>query len=284
MTIFIFLMLLCYHYNQCTESTNYQQFIQEHAKLWTENYLHQFNTQNHKKLLIDIILLSYQIAEQSCSMMLAKLIAQQELVHLYTPSLTDNWHTNLQAIKNDTSQLLQSVTNFNQAQHNIEQIIETFKKIGPNIIQIDPQPTQTLINDLKQALLIWGKQQHDLTEELCLLEEEFIFATNAIADAKQMLQVLENIQEFKHSHLKQAAGYITKTNKDLEFVLSHVTQIRKTNIIKIQEFFVCFFKTYYQQLYNNLTYDEQTHLETTALGHIKIPPPDGYFKVFDILK
>lgn len=255
----------------------YEQIIELQAQEWKKSYLETLTNPQQIQTLIDVILLSYQIAQQSCIMILAKLTIQEELLKLYTPSLNDSWHTNLQVIHNDTSKLEQSVEIIKQSQATFQKIFSKLKSVGPRIVQINPQPTQTLITDLKHSLMIWCKQQHEFSSQLDMVQREFSLAITTISDIKIMFETMVHAPELKHSYLKEAAGYVAKTNKDIESVFAHITQIRKTSVVKIQSFFDTFFQTYYSMLYNLLTPEQQTALTTLACEDEKLPLPDAFF-------
>jgi hypothetical protein len=271
---FLFLLLFTLH---ISANNNYEQIIHHHAQAWEKSYIETLQDPYHLQTLIDVILLSYQIAQESCTMMLSKLIIQEELLKIYTPSLNDSWHTNLQVIHNDTGKLEQALETIKNSQTTFQAIFCKLKNIAPRIVQINPQPTQTLIQDLKHSLMIWGKQQHEITAELCCLQQEFCTAIDTISDIKVMFETMGHAPELKNCHLKEAAGYVAKTNKDIESVFAHVTQIRKTSILKIQTFFTTFFQIYYRMLYDLLTPEQQATFTTFATQDSKLPHPDAFF-------
>lgn len=256
---------------------DYEQIIEQHAQEWKNSYIDTLKNQEHLQTLIDVILLSYQVAKESCAMILAKLIMQEELLNIYTPSLTDSWNTNMQVVNNDTSKIEQAMTTIKQSQIKFQQIFNKLKNIGPRIVQINPQPTKTLISDLKHSLMIWGKQQYEISKELDLIQHEFCIATTTLSDIKIMVGTLLQEPELKDRHLKEAAGYVAKTNKDIESVFAHVTAVRKTSIINIQSFFVTFFQTYYRMLYDLLTPEQQATFTTIVCENEKLPLPDAFF-------
>lgn len=270
----LFLILFSLHVQA---NTDYEKIIEQHAQNWKTSYMQTLQDQDHLQTLIDVILLSYQIAQESCTMMLSKLIMQEELLKIYTPSLNDSWHTNLQVISNDSSKLEQALDAIKVSQATFQIIFAKLKNVAPRIIQINPQPTQTLIHDLKHSLMIWGKQQHEITAQLCCLQQEFSSAIATISDIKIMFETMGHAPELKNCHLKEAAGYVAKTNKDIESVFAHVTQIRKTSIVKIQSFFTTFFQIYYQMLYDLLTPEQQANFSTLATSDLKLPHPDVFF-------
>lgn len=276
MKYFVFGFLLIFSINLFAEC-DYQTLIAHQAQEWKNSYSNTLSNQHHLQTLIDVILLSYQIAQESCTILISKLIAQEELLKIYTPSLNDSWHTNMQVTNNDTSKLELALESIKKSQINFQTIFSTLKKVGPEIIQINPQPTQTLIHDLKHALMIWGKEQHEFAAELGIVQQEFSSAIATIADIKTMFQAMGHTPEFKNCHLKEAAGYVAKTNKDIESIFSHVTQLRKTSMFRIQKFFSIFFKTYYFMLYNLLTEEQQITFVTLATPNKKLPLPDAFF-------
>jgi hypothetical protein len=272
----IFLILLCI--GTQAHAAYFSASVQEQADTWKSTYIETFQNPQHTQTLIDVLLLSHKIAQESCNMMITKLTAQEELFKIYTPSLNDPWYTNKKVLDNDTSKIEAAVADLKTAQNHIQATAELFKKVGPKILQINPAPTQTLINDLKHALLFWGKQQHALTCELDSIQQEFSSAISTISDIKVMFATFEQIPEFKHCHLKEAACCVAKTNKDIESIFAHVTQIRKLSIIKIKQFFASFFKIYYTVIYDLLSEEEKTSLECMATEDKKLPDPATFFE------
>ena len=270
-------LLLFFFTLQIDAHTDYEQIINHHAQAWKKSYIDTLGNEHHLQTLIDVILLSYQIAQESCTMMLAKLTIQEELLKIYTPSLNDSWHTNMQIINNDTSKLQEALEIIKQTQTRLQHIFNQLKTVAPRIIQINPQPTQTLISDLKHSLMIWGKQQHEITQHLGCIQQEFTSAIATISDIKIMFETMGNTPEFKNCHLKEAAGYVAKSNKDIESVFAHVTQVRKISILKIKSFFSTFFQTYYAMLYHLLTPEQQSSFTTLATVDGKLPYPDAFF-------
>ena len=277
-------LFVCLMYVAVFAHTDYEQIINQHAQAWKKSYIETLKDPQHLQTLIDVILLSYQIAQESCTMMISKLIMQEELLKIYTPSLNDSWHTNLQVINNDSSKLEQALETIKISQATFQAIFFKLKNIAPRIIQINPQPTQTLIHDLKHSLMIWGKQQHEITAQLGCLQQEFSSAIATISDIKLMFETMGHAPELKNCHLKEAAGHVAKTNKDIESVFAHVTQVRKTSILKIQTFFTTFFQIYYRMLYDLLTPEQQANFTTLATQDSKLPDPDVFFALFDTLK
>jgi hypothetical protein len=276
MKFFIFFTTLLFCCN--TKTTNeYENIIKQQAQDWKNSYIDTLANQTNLETLIDVILLSYQITQESCVIVLAKLTAQEELLKIYTPSLTDTWHANMQVIHNDTSKLEAALNKMKLSQLKFQEFFTTLKSVGPKIIQINPQPTQTLIRDLKNALMVWGKQQHEITNQLLTVQQEFSCAIATISDIKSMFDTIGHTPEFKNSHLKEAAGCVAKTNKDIESVFAHVTQVRKNSIVKIQQFFNIFFKTYYSMLYELLTPEQQLQFCSIATPSLKLPAPDAFF-------
>lgn len=262
---------------QCFAEVEYDQLIQKHAQEWKNSYIETLANPHHLQTLIDVILLSHLIAQESCFLMITKLIIQEELLKIYTPSLNDSWHTNMQVVNNDTSKIESAIESIKKSQNIFQNIFIQLKNIAPKLVQINPEPTKTLIHDLKHSLMTWGKQQQEITQQLSAIQQEFSLAIATISDIKIMFETMIQAPDFKQSYLKEAAGYVAKTNKDIETVFAHVTQMRKASISKIQEFFHVFFKTYYQTLYNLLTSEQQNTFSTLATENGKIPHPDAFF-------
>jgi len=256
---------------------NYQQSIHDHAQQWKQTNMQLLGNPTHVQTLIDIILLSYQVAQESCQMIIAKLIIQEELLKIYTPSLIDSWQTNLQVIHNDTSKIEQSLGVIKQSQNNLAILFDKLKSVGPNLLQINPQPTQTMIANLKQGLLTWTMQQDDITDNIDKIQTEFTTAIANIADVKTLFSITLQSPELKKTQLKEAAGCVSKTYKDIEIVFDHFTKIRKTSMYRIKRFFTCFFQNYYTILYDILTPTQQLQLKTVATPSEKLPLPHEFF-------
>ncbi len=274
---FLFLTLACTFLTLAPHDSSYINIVTQQATEWKNSYIEILQNKHHLQTFMDIILLSYQIAKESCTMLSTKLLAQEELLKIYTPSLNDSWCANMQVVNNDMQALEQALANIKESQATFQLLFEKLKKIAPEIIQINPQPTQTLIHDLKSSLMLWGKEQHNIPEELSKIQQEFSSAISNIADIKIMFNALDNIAEFKNYHLKEAAGYVAKTNKDIETIFSHVIQMRKAKISCIQNFFSCFFKTYYTMLYELCSKEDQIMLNCITTQNQKLPHPDAFF-------
>lgn len=271
------LILLSCFFITFTAHTQYEHTIEQQALNWKISYASMLDQEQHVQTLIDVILLSYQIAKESCIMTLAKLVVQEELLKIYTPSLSDSWQTNMQGINNDTSILESAITSIKKSQTNVQEMFSRLKQIGSRLIKINPQPTQTLIHDLKDSLITWGKQQHEIPEQLSIVQEEFSIAIATISDIKSIFSTMTSTPDCKHCHLKEAAGHVAKTYKDIESVIAHITSIRRENTLQMQRFFALFFKAYYQTLYDQLTQQQKTTFITLATDTGKLPSPDAFF-------
>lgn len=237
----------------------YQDAIKQSALEWTNKYIENHNSLE-TKTIIDLLFLSYQIVTESCKMVLAKFTMQQELFKIYTPSFIDSWHENLQFHQNDTKKLETALATIKSSQTNLEHIYEQFKKLIPHILKMNPQPTQTLIIDLKNLLLTWVKDQQLLTDQLIGIQQEFSDAIGNISDFKNLFQTVSQTQEIKHVYLKEAASFYAKTYKEIDLATDHLVGLRITGIVKIQQFFECFFKTYYVTIHNKLHVQHDTTL------------------------
>ncbi len=231
---------------------SYQKTIQKNALIWKKTYIDTLTNFEDIKTLIDIMILSYQLAQESCTIIISKLIIQEELFKIYTPSLIDSWQTNMQVLNNDTTKLEQAVQAIKISQLNFKTILEKIKLIANRLLQIDPQPTQIFINDLKQGLLAWTKDQSNAEAEIDIIQQEFLSAITTITDLKNIFSNTLQSCELKNNHLKQAVGYVSKSYKDIETVFDHFTKLRKTTMYEINQFFNYFFKTYYSMVYNDL--------------------------------
>lgn len=241
-----------------TESL-YQEAIKQYAQEWTNKYINH-NSTLETKTIIDLLFLSYQIVTESCKMVIAKFSMQQELFKIYTPSFIDSWHENLQFHQNDTKKLEIALATIKSSQITLENIYEQFKKLIPYILKINPQPTQTLIIDLKNSLLTWIKDQQILTDQLIDIQQEFSHAMITISDFKTLFETVSQSQEVKHAYLKEAASFYAKTYKEIDLASEHLVNLRITGIIKIQQFFEYFFKTYYVTMHNKLELEHDSTL------------------------
>ena len=126
---YIVMLLFIFFTMQICSHSNYEQIIEQHAQEWKNSYIETLTNPDHLQTLIDVILLSYQIAKESCTMILAKLIIQEELLNIYTPSPSDSWNTNMQVVNNDTSKLEQALETIKRSQLNFQQIFNKLKNI-----------------------------------------------------------------------------------------------------------------------------------------------------------
>lgn len=255
---------------------SYENDVNHYAQEWTNKYIVP-STKQDIETIVDLFILSHEIIKESCSMIIAKLTMQQELYKIYTPSFIDSWHENLQINYNDTTTLEKALATIKQSQANLQNVYTNFKTLIPYILQMSPQPTQTLIIDLKNSLLAWGKHQQFLTTQLLAVQDEFAHAIMTISDIKNLFETVSQSQEVKHGHLKDAASFYAKTYKEIDQVNNHLTTVRISGILKIQEFFTYFFKTYYTTLYNQLSRDQQEALSGWALQTGKNIDPDDLF-------
>lgn len=230
---------------------SYQNIIKQYAQEWTNTYIDN-NSSTETQTITDLLFLSYRIIAESSKMIIAKFTIQRELFKIYTPSFIDSWHENLQFHENDTKKLEESLSIIKESQVTLENIYEQFQKLIPCIIKTNPKPTQTLIVDLKNSLLAWGKDQKLLIDQLSGIQQEFSFALSTISDIKDLFETVSQTHEVKHAHLKGAASFYAKTYKDFDTATDHFVSIRIMGILKIQQFFECFFKTYYTTMCNKL--------------------------------
>ncbi|MFA5998702.1 MAG: hypothetical protein WC747_01635 [Candidatus Babeliales bacterium] len=247
------------------------------AHEWKTAHIDTLSNTQHIETLIDIILLSYLVTKESCHMIRAKLTIQEELLKIQTPSINDSWQTNMKIGNNDTTNLEQAIDSIKQSQIIFQEIFSKLQNLGPHLIRINPQPTKTLITDLKTALIAWGKQQHEITAQLGLIQSEFTSAIATISDIKVLFEIAFHTSDLKHAHLKKAAGYVTKTYRDIEGVIDHLTKVRKDSIDKLQIFFSLFFKTYYSAIYLSLNSEQKEYFVTQATEDGKLPLPDAFF-------
>ncbi len=108
----------------------YEGVITKNAMQWNCTYITSTLQQSEIETIIDLLLLSYQVAQASCNMILAKLTIQQELLKIHTPSLLDSWQQNLQIEHNDTTKLEDALKVIKQSQANIQKTYKKFKKIS----------------------------------------------------------------------------------------------------------------------------------------------------------
>jgi hypothetical protein len=255
----------------------YQEIIQNNALIWKQNNIETLTNPDHLQTIIDIILLSYQLAQESCSMIIAKLSIEEEALKIYTPSLIDSWQTNMQTLTNDTRKIELALEIMKISQQKIKQIFEAIKLTMSRLIQVNPQPTQTLISHLKDGLILWTKQQCKLENEIDIIQQDFLTATSTISDLKTLFTTTIQNPEFKNNQLKQAAGCVSRSYKDIESVFSHFIQLRKKTICEMNEFFTLFFKIYYNIVYDIAQQNNFTNLKTVAYEEPKLPNPNAIF-------
>jgi hypothetical protein len=256
---------------------SYQEIIEKNALIWKDSNLETLSNPDHLQTIIDIILLSYQLAEESCAMIIAKLVIQEEILKIYTPSLIDSWQTNMQVLTNDTSKIEQALGTIKASQLKIKQIFETIKLTVSRIIQINPQPTQTLIFNLKDGLVLWTKQQCKIEHEIDIIQQEFLAAISTINDLKNLFTITIQNPEFKNNQLKHAVGCISKSSKDIETVFGHFTKLRKKTMYEMSDFFIYFFKTYYNIVYDIAEKNRFFEIKTIAYNEEKLPLSHAIF-------
>lgn len=269
----IFILLICtLSMLNLYQHASYQEVIQKNALIWEKTYIHTFTNSEHIKTFIEIILLSYQLAQESCNMIIAKLIMQEELLKIYTPSLIDSWQTNMQVLHNDTNKLEQALDTIKISQLHFKELLEKIKLIANKVLQIDPQPTQILINDLKQGLLAWTQEQSATKSEIDLIQQEFLTAITTITDLKNIFSNNFKQTDVQNNQLKQAAGFVSKSYKDIESVFDHFTKLRKISMYEINDFFKYFFNTYYSIIYQIAKNNDYTNFTQ------ELPQPDELFE------
>ncbi|MBI2344988.1 hypothetical protein HYV10_02850 [Candidatus Dependentiae bacterium] len=279
MKLYVFIFVICIlNMFNVYQYACYQEIIPKNATIWKKTYIDSLANPDHLKTLIDILLLSYQLAQESCIMIIAKLTIQEELFKIYTPSLTDSWQTNMQVLNNDTTKIEQAVQVIKTSQVNFKILFEKIKLIANKLLQINPQPTQILINDLKQGLLAWAKEQSSIKIEIDMIQEEFLSAITTIADFKNIFSETLQSSNLNNNQLKQTAGSASKSYKDIESVFDHFTKLRKTTMFEINHFFNYFFKTYYSIIYE-VTYNNSNENSEKALLH----PNDIFISIKDFI-
>jgi hypothetical protein len=183
----------------------------------------------------------------------------------------------MQVLTNDTSKIEQALETIKTSQQKIKVTFETIKLTLSRFIQIHPQPTQTLISNLKDGLVLWTKQQCKIEHEIDIIQKEFLAATSTINDLKNLFTITIPNPEFKNNQLKQAVGCVSKSYKDIETVFGHFTKLRKKTIYEMSQFFTYFFKTYYNIVYNIAQENSCIGFTTIAYNQEKLPLPDAIF-------
>ena len=272
----LIILTICYA-NLISTKSEFSDSFENSAYDWKTAHIDTLSDTHHLEILIDMILLSYQITKESCHMVKTKLIIQEELLKIQTPSISDSWQTNMKVCNNDTTQLEHAIDSIKKSQTIFQEIFNKLQTVGPHLILIDPQPIKKLITDLKTALITWGKRQHEITTELGLIQNEFMSAIATISDIKILFETAFHTSSLKHNHLKKAAGCVTKTYKDIEGAIGHLTKVRKDSIDKLELLFSLFFKTYYSIIFQSLTSQQKMYFVTKATPDGKLPLPDAFF-------
>ena len=250
----------------------YEMIITQNACAWKNKHLEILADSHHLATILDLILSSHYIIQEACKLNLAKLTIQEELYSIYTPALQDSWYTNMQVSKNDIKKLEQALTAIKQSQLTFHELITKMKILVPRLLQVNPQLTQDLISDFKNTLLLWSKQQQDITNELILIQHEFSFAISSLSDIKTMY----DSSLYQTIHLKDAATSVAQTYQNIESVILHLTKVRKQSILKIQAFFSCFFRTYYAETYSSLSKHQQESFISLIATNKKFPAPFAF--------
>lgn len=257
---------------------SYENVIKQNALAWKTSYINETSAEKDIQTIIDVLLLSYQIAKESYIMILAKLSIQEELFNIYTPSLFDSWQDCILVEHNDFTIIDQSLQRIKQSEAVFQTIFQKFKTLAKSLIKMDALPTQTLITDLKNSLIAWGRQQQNLAEQLVDIQDEFTLAIATISNIKNIFETMfTSTIEIKHAHLQEAAGFVSKTYKDIEKVIQHLTTVRKESMYKIDEFFITFFKTYYSMIYYELSPEQRNSIAILATENNSLPDPDLFF-------
>ena len=274
--LYCIMFFLCINSTQL-KTTEYEDAIKQHALAWKTSYIHATSAQSDIQTIIDVLLLSYQTVRESYNMILAKLSIQEKLLKIYTPSLIDSWQDCIQLEHNNYTPIEHALTTMKNSETVFQAIFKKFKKIAKHIIRMDAEPTQTLISDLKNSLIVWSKAQQNLTQQLVDVQNEFTHAIATISNIKAIFEVMFTSPEIKHAHLQEAAGFVSKTYKDIETVIQHLTTVRKESMYKIDEFFITFFKTYYSIIYYELSEEQRATLTILATENQKLPNPEIFF-------
>lgn len=255
----------------------YEDVIKQNALSWKASHINETSPEKDIQTIIDALLLCYQIAKESYIMILAKLSIQEELFKIYTPSLFDTWQDCILVEHNDFTIIDQSLTRMKQSESVFCAIFQKFKTLARNLIKMDALPTQTLIADLKNSLIAWSKHQQHITDQLVDIQDEFTLAIATISNIKTIFETMFTSEEINHGHLQEAAGFVSKTYKDIENVIRHLTTVRKESMYKIDEFFITFFKTYYSMIYYELSEEQRSSLSVLATEDNTLPQPDIFF-------
>lgn len=275
---FIFCIIFCVT-SICASTIqySYEEVINQNALAWKTSHINDKSAEKDIQTIIDVLLLSYQIAKESYIMILAKLSIQEELFKIYTPSLFDSWQDCILVEQNNFLIIDQSLERMKQSETVFQSIFQKFKILAKNLIKMNATPTQTLITDLKNSLIAWGKQQQNLAEQLVDIQDEFTLAIATISNIKTIFETMFSSSQVNHTHLQEAAGFVSKTYKDIESVIQHLTKVRKESMYKIDEFFITFFRTYYSMIYYELSQEQRDSLSSLATDNTKLPDPNLFF-------
>ncbi len=228
-------------------ASDYETMMQQSAQEWTSKYLVP-TAQDQQKTIINLLMLGYQIVKESCKMIHAKYRLQHDLLKIYTPSCVDSWYDNWQIQYNDLEKLETTLAQIKTCQQTLQTMYLKLKDMLPALIQTNPEPTQALIINLKNALYLWGKQQQVLTNELLEIKQAFQDATNTIGAIKNFFDIMTESLHIKHAHLTDTAYCCAKTNKQLDHVYDQFVMLRINSIMKIEHFFDIFFETYHKAI------------------------------------
>lgn len=264
-------------YTQNTD--NYQKCINEHAYRWITQHINQPLKQEESETLVDLILLSYQVIESSCNMILAKQTIQEELLKIKTPSPLESWQQNFQIELNDTTKLEQSLETIKKSQLSLHDMCTKFKQLASHLIHINPEPTQQLITDLKTNLIFWGAHQPDIREQFVQLQDNLKDAVLQVDNIDPLIQSVQNSKEVELHCLKDAVIFFSLTYKKTEAALATMTTMRTESIKKLQIFFKDFFKAYYTLIYEQINIENIKNLHISSTHNSKIPEPNSFFTV-----
>ena len=257
-------------------AVSHQKLICQQAKQWTNEYIQQSHNNQTTETLIDLLLLSYQVVDISCTMILAKLQLQEEILYIKTPSPLDSWQEHMQTELNDTSLLEEAVTTIKQSQETLHEICQKFKLLASQLVHINPEPTQKLIAAIKTNLLIWGSYQTEIPNEFKQVQASFNQSVEQVHDITELLTKISQTPE-NLTHLKKAINFFSSTYKSIDLSINAFIQMKKNCIIKLHNFFTIFFQTYYCTIYENILVEDIALLRLHSTDDHKVPAASSFF-------
>jgi hypothetical protein len=230
-------------------------------------------------IIIDTMLLSYQIVQASLIMSKARLKIQSELLNIVTLSINDTFDVGIQIQNNDFTEMKRAILELEQAQEQIKLACIDLKKFIPTLINIDPCTIQILITNFKSVILHWIKTQNETVLNFDQVKQEFITAAHLFSHVNNAYQTIAAAESIEHSQLLHGANSLTDMYKKIENTIALLTETRQEGMGQLEALLTLFFKLHYQVLYDHLQYHQDQSNKMIATPQYKLLSP---YQIFGI--